>query len=348
MGNLGQREKYGLALVAVLIIAFIIYFAGIRQLQSQRIELENQRNELEARVAQLDALIQNNEAAEEAIKAIEEDIKVIEKTFIPTLNTHCIEQFVMKTFEDEGCVYLNKINSELITGDSIVLPDGNIANETLQIVRVTVQYATSDGFNISQYNATPNYMRADHEEILGLIEAQFDSTNSADQPFPYDETLPMVEYNAFIRGLKTIEETGVQVTGQPSTCVKLNKVEMESEGGYMLLTAEIDFYSANFVNRLSDANLDAPYITWNGVNVNSLSRTGAMGRRLLFLDQSTEWFATVMVNEDIQALDRPFATYWSNELFDDYIDLYGSVGPLLIPELYADEQVVLDDIVPEE
>ena len=325
MGNLGQREKYGLGLVAILIVAFIIYFAGIRSLQSQKDELEFRRQELNTQIATLEALKENNNKTQAQIDAITERIKEIEATFIPVLRTESIEQFIISTFEKAGCPYLNTIKSEIVVPDSIVLPNGQVSNDTLQIVRVTAQFATSDGFNVGQANMDPNF-RENPELALEYIDTLY--TDGVEEGL-YDSTAPMKEYDAFVSALKVIEKTGVPEgaeEGTGSTCVKINKVSMESEGGYMYLTVEIDFYSATLTDRLSEPEFEAPYVKWGGRT--DVPNFGVMGKRLVF-DENYEksyWYGVLMTTDDVINKDRPFAAYWSRDLFEISVGMNGNVG----------------------
>lgn len=323
MGNLGQREKYGLGLVAILIVAFIIYFAGIRSLQSQKDELEFRRQELNTQIATLEAMKENNDKTQAQIDAITNRIKEIETTFVPVLNTECIEQFVLNTFSDSK--YLNTIKSEIVVPDSIVLPNGQVSNDTLQIVRVTVQYATSDGYNEGQANMDPDFMN-NPEEALAIADELYGGTAPEGR---YNSNKPLEDYMNFIEGLKKIENTGIPEgaeEGTPSSCVKINKVSMESDGGYMLLTAEIDFYSASLTDRLSEPVLTAPYVDWTGRT--NVPNNGVMGRRLYFDENYVDsaWFGIVMATDDVINKDRPFAAYWSRDLFDIAVAAAGNVG----------------------
>lgn len=327
MGNLGQREKYGLGLVAILIVAFIIYFAGIRTLQNQKIDLEFRRTELNNQIATLEALKDNNNKTQAQIDAITETIKGIEATFIPVLNTESIEQFVISTFEQAGCPYLNTIKSEIVVPNAIVLPNGQVSKDTLQIVRVTAQFATSDGYNVGQYNMTPDFAADENAALVDEIVEQLYSGNP--DPANYDSTAPMVEYDAFVKGLKVIEKTGVPEgaeEGTASSCVKINKVSMESEGGYMLLTVEIDFYSASLTDRLSEPVLTAPYVKWNGRT--TVPNAGIMGERMIVDEKYADslWFRTQMPNDMIINNSRPFAAYWSRDLFDRMVGESPSVA----------------------
>lgn len=324
MGNLGQREKYGLGLVAILIVAFIIYFAGIRSLQNQKDELEFRRNELNTQIATLEALKENNNKTQAQIDAITNTIKDIESTFIPVLKTESIEQFVISTFEKAGCPYLNTIKSEIVVPDAIVLPNGQAANDSLQIVRITAQFSTTDGFNVPQYNMEPDFQHdsATVEEYIDMLYGDnIDSTI-------YDSTAPMVEYENFVKGLKVIEKTGVPEgaeEGTASTCVKINSVKMESEGGYMLLTVEIDFYSASLADRLSEPVLTAPYVEWTGRT--NVPNAGIMGRRFVFDEkyEDSAWYGMIMNSGDVVNKGRPFAAYWSRDLFDVSVAKNGNV-----------------------
>ncbi|MCQ2532176.1 MAG: hypothetical protein MJ093_05660 [Saccharofermentans sp.] len=345
MGNLGQREKYGIGLVAVLIVAFVIYFAGIRNLQAKKVELEIQRADLQTQIDTLQALKDNNDVTQANIKAITEEIKEIEKTFIPVLNTESIEQYVLKTFEENGVVYLNTVSTATVPTDNIILPNGAAASESLQVLRVKVQFATSDGFNFGQYNKTPDYMDfANREMVTELIDGQY----SGGEPMvPYNEKLPLDDYLAFIKAVKEIEKTGIPegaAEGTPSTCVKVNSISMESDGGYMLLTAEIDFYSAILSDRLSTPDFGAPYITWNGTPVSQIGTKGEMGRRLLFIESESDWNYIMLVESDAIHKDRPFAAYWSNQLFDQIVSESGDLAGVLLGGL--EEEVVPE--MPEE
>lgn len=349
MGNLGQREKYGLGLVVILIVAFIIYFAGIRNLQNQKVDLEIQRAELQSQIDTLQALKDNNAETQNNIKLVTEEIKELEKTFIPVINTEAVEQYVIKTFEDNGAIYLDSITSETVVAPTIVLPNGSAAKDKLQVLRVTVNYATTDGFNFGQYNQTPDYASYPIEEMEELIESQY----ASDEPmYAYDENAPLQDYLAFIRAVKAIEATGIPADspeGTPSTCVKVNSIQMKSEGGYMILTATIDFYSAVFSDRLSEPDMSAPYVTWNGTPVAQIGNDGEMGRRFIFLESDSDWNYIMMVDGEALAGERPFAAYWSKAIFTDTVNTNGLPATLLGAEAAGEApETPVDEVVVEE
>ena len=307
MGNLGAREKYGLMLLGVVAVVFVIYFFGIRNLDARYDELVAERTELQAQLDYYESLKAQNDETQAQIEQLKTEIAEVEGTFLPYICAESIEQYVLKTFEDAGCPYLVSVAAEDMTGDVVKLPDGSPASDSLLIKRITVQYSTTDGFNIPNYNRSTTVV-FDGAIDEGLVQEYLDQMfwHGADSIEGYDE---------FISALKTIE------SADPN-CVKVNSIKISCEGGYILMTAQIDFYSATFNDRVSEPDDSAPYVTWNGsTNINTAG--GFIGRPFLIEDPNSEWYMIIMTDEEATSGERPFSTYYSNAIFEELVNTNG-------------------------
>lgn len=318
MGNLGQREKYGVIAVIILIIMFGIYFFGIRKNQADEIELNAKVVDLQNKINYYDRLKSENEQTKSAIKEVESSIADLESKFIPVIRTENIERYVINKFMSSNVMYLNSISSENAPAERPTLPNGKQSNDALLLTKVTVEYSTTDGLLPGAYNMTGEAHindRTNPEAIAADLEA------SGLSPFTreYDWTAPEAEYNAFVSVLKQIE-------AENPDCIKISEVQVKSEGGYMLLSATINFYSALFTDRVSEPNVDTPYASWSGPAINSIGTDGFIGQRLLVdynCGTNTAWAGTIMFDKDATSGDRPFTTYYVHDLFVDLVDEYG-------------------------
>ena len=307
MGNLGAREKYGLMLLGVVAVVFVIYFFGIRNLDARYEELVAERTELQAQLDYYEALKAQNDATQAEIEALNTSISEVEETFLPFICAESIEQYVLQTFEDAGCPYLVSATAEDVTAEAVTLPDGSQASDALYIKRITVNYSTTDGFNIPSYNRNTTVV------FDGMIDEAL-LNEYLDQMY-WHGAESIEGYDEFLSALATIEQADPD-------CVKINEIAIKSEGGYILLTAVIDFYSATFNDRVSTPDTSAPYVTWAGsTNINTDG--GFIGYPFIVEDPNSDWFMVLMTDEDATAGTRPFAAYYSNAIFTNEVQNRG-------------------------
>ncbi|MCR5592285.1 MAG: hypothetical protein K6F79_00870 [Saccharofermentans sp.] len=312
MGNLGDRERYGVMFLAIVVVVFAIYFFGIRTLDGKYDELVVKRQELQDQLDYYESLKTQNAATQAQIDELKTNIAEVEGTFLPVICAESIEQYVLKTFEDAGCPYLVSVEAQDVAADAVTLPNGNIASDSLILKRIVVQYSTTDGFNI------PNYNRNTTVITNGVADEAL--WNEYISSMGWQGTAGIVGYNEFVNALKTIEAVDPD-------CIKINSISIKSEAGYILMTAEIDFYSATFNSRVSEPDMGAPYITWAGsTNINTTG--GHIGQPFIFDDPNSEWFMVLMTDQDAIAGDRPFATYYSNAIFREAVNSQTLAGVL--------------------
>ena len=84
MGNLGAREKYGLMLLGVVAVVFVIYFFGIRNLDARYDELVAERTELQAQLDYYESLKAQNDETQAQIEQLKTEIAEVEGTFLPS------------------------------------------------------------------------------------------------------------------------------------------------------------------------------------------------------------------------------------------------------------------------
>ena len=124
MNNLTAREKGFLYVVTLLIIVILAYFFGIRTLNNKYEEYKVQSQTLQERKAYLDQLRENNASMANEIEMLKTSCSEIELSFIDNLETECLQQYVLKTFEDAGCPYLMTVSSTDVGMTSVTYPDG--------------------------------------------------------------------------------------------------------------------------------------------------------------------------------------------------------------------------------
>jgi len=308
MGNIGKRERYYLMLLAIVLVVGLIYFFGIRNLGFKYDELVATRAQLQAQLDYYESLKTQNAETQTRINELKTDISAEEGRFLPYINTASIEQYVLKTFEDAGCPYLVSVTADDITPESVTLPDGTSATDSLLTKRIIVQYSTTDGFNMPEYNRSTRVIDENGEVNEAAFQSYVEQIawHGADSITGYDE---------FVTALQTIEAANPD-------CIKINSIGVTAEGGYMLLNAEIDFYSVTFRSRVSEANTDAPYITWAGES-NIDTEGGFIGRPFVVEDRNSEWFMVMMDDNDALQGSRPFATYYSRAIFEQAVRATG-------------------------
>ena len=330
MGNIGKREQYYLMLLGVVVVAVLIYFFGIRNLGAKHDELVNTRAQLEEQLAYYEALKTQNAETQAQIDQLKADIAEEESRFLPYICSESIEQYVLKTFENAGCPYLVRVTTSDEVPPSVSLPNGQAATDSLLDKRVIVQYCTTDGYNIPEYNRSTTVISngiIDEEAFNAYLDEMY--WHGADS---------RVGYNEFVNALRTLES-------ENPDCIKVNSISITSEGGYILLNAEIDFYSVTFNNRVSEGDTSAPYVTWAGdTNINTAG--GFIGYPFIVEDPNSDWFMIMMTDGDATTGQRPFATYYSNAIFIEEVRTSGLENVLELDGVGGGE--VPDDVIPEE
>ena len=321
MGNLGKRERYILILLGIAIVVLLIYYFGIRSLNGKYDELVATRSQLQAQLDYYEALKTQNDEALSQINQLKNDISDVEGRFLPYISSEAIEQYVLKTFEDAGCPYLVSVNAEDVAQQTVTLPDGTTASDRLIVKRIVVQYSTTDGYNIAEYNRSTSVV--DHAVIDDA------AWNAYLDEMYWHGSGSIVGYDEFISALETIE-------AENPDCIKINRIAITTEGGYTLLNAEIDFYSATFNYRVSEADTGAPYVSWAGAT--SFDTAGGfVGRPFVIDNPASEWFGVMMSDEEATTGDRAFSTYYSNAIFEQSVQNIGLAATLEIGEAPAPE-----------
>lgn len=312
MSNLSSREKAFIYVIGLLIIIVLGYFFGIRTVNNKRDEYEARLAELNARKAYLDQLMLDNEEVSKEIDALESSIKDVELSFIDNIDTECIEQYLLDTFEDKGCPYLSIAEAEEIECEPILLADGSTSADKLECLRVTLTYSTTDGFNVTQYNLNPDTTAlATDPTYQEAIAQQIPMIGS-----PEIIEAGRVGYDEFVTAVQAIAE-------ENPDCIKVSTIAVEDQVGFMLLTASIDFYGTSLTDRVSEDTSDAAYTSWNG-HTNVDTDAGFIGYPYIVTDENSLWYKCVNLDSAVgDLIDRPFAPYWANAAF---VTIYNNAG----------------------
>ena len=141
---------------------------------------------------------------------------------------------------------------------------------------------------------------------------------------------------------EVIEETD-------ENCIKITNIAVEEESGYLLMSATINFYSATFTNRVSEANTTAPYVSWNGM-VGIATDHGFIGLPFFVDDTGSEWYGTIMSDSEASETDRPFAAYYSAQTWANLVGEVGTYNALGLTEDIgvAGPGMSADDTTPDE
>jgi cell division protein FtsB len=298
MGNLSTREKAFIYVILLLLIIVAGYFLGIRNLNNQYNEYKTQLEQLTARKDYLDKLKLDIDATADEIKELDGLIEDKELSFIDKLDSECIEQYVMKTLEESGMPYMSSITCEDIACAPVNYPDGSAAPDSLQCLRVTIKYSTTDGYITPQYNLTPDFTGDDAGAIITALYIQQDESFAG----------PMVGYDEFIAALKKIAE-------ENPDCIKIYEVNVIQNAGFLDLNASIDFYGTNLANRVSTDDRTDAYTFWQG-DKNVDTAGGFIGFPYIVTDTNSLWYGIENPDEDCKMfIDRPFAAYWANAAY---------------------------------
>ncbi len=315
MGNLSAREKAFIYVMGLLIIIVLGYFFGIRTINKKYDQYVAQLDELNARKAYLDQLMLNNAEMDKEISNLETAIGDVELSFLDNIDTECIEQYLLDTFESKGCPYLKSVDAEEIQCNPVLLADGSTSADSLECVRITLKYSTTDGFNVTQYNLNPDTtaLATDPTAQETILEqaAQIGSQEIIDAgPQGYAQ---------FISALKAI-------AAENPDCIKIHEIKAEDQVGFMLLTASVDFYGTNLTDRVSTDTSTEPYTSWNG-HKNVDTDAGFIGYPYIVTDENSLWYKCINLDSSVTDLiDRPFAPYWANAAFTKVVSEAGGLS----------------------
>lgn len=313
MNNLSAREKTGIYVISLLILILLGYVLGIRTLNNKYDKLVGQYNELVARRDYLNQLKENVAQTTEEIKKINEAVSKVELSFIDKLENECLMQYVLKTFEDSGIPYMSDIKTDDVKCGAVTYADGTASPDVLQCTRVSVTYATTDGYIIPQYNLTP-------DTISKPAEGEKDAKSKAKEligKMGKDEYAEAKGYNEFLAALDKMSKDN-------PGCIKVTEVTATSKGGFFILTAAIDFYGTVLTNRVSVDDSKAAYTFWTGhTNVNTSG--GFIGFPYIVKNENSLWNGFVLDSFDAQT-ERPFAAYWANAAFATQVNSKGGLA----------------------
>ena len=299
MNNLTAREKGFMYVITLIIIVVLGYFFGIRNLNNKYEEYKTELQTLQERKAYLDQLRENNASMASEIELLKASCSELELSFIDEIETECIEQYVLKTFEDAGCPYLVSISASDIGMSSVTYPDGTISPDGLVCMQIGVTYVSTDGYTVTQYNRTPDFTNPN--TVAGTITDLRDQMGQGDYA-------KRKGYDEFISALKKIN------TENPG-CIKVDSLAVSQNGGGLKLTATINFYGANLRNRISVDDSKKPYTYWCGdKNVNT--KGGFIGFPYICDNPNSLWYGienTPFTGEGTESMQ--FAAYWATALF---------------------------------
>ena len=299
MNNLTAREKGFMYVITLLIIVVLGYFFGIRTLNNKYDEYKVQLQTLEDRKAQLDQMRINNDSMAQEIKYLKEQCSELELSFIDKLETECIEQYVLKTFEEAGCPFLTNCTATDVGMSGVSYPDGSASPDSLVCMQVSVTYVSTDGYTVTQYNRNPDFTPGSENPAIENVK----NTKLNMGKEPYNERKG---YDEFIAALK-------KINAENPKCIKVDNINATTVNGYMQLNAQISFYGTSLTNRISVDNSTAPYTSWSGAtNVDTAG--GFIGFPYVCDKEESLWYGVENPEMQITA-SKPFASYYANYLF---------------------------------
>lgn len=297
MKNLSLKEKVLMFVVVIVVGLLALYLLVIKPLNQASSDLKLQQITLQQTVAYYDSLKDENSDTSNQIQVLNDSISSIELDFLPELNTESIVQYVMNVFETNGCPYLSSVETSSVACNDVALPDGTFASDRMVVRRVTVTYSTTDGYCVPQYNGTPEYNTS--EDLAAAFEAMGTYGMSPEE---------IIGYSQFVTSLEEIERAN------PS-CIKISRIHVEDQlNGFMLLTADIDFYATSLVDRVSVPQVGLPYVDWSGATDVDCAG-GQIGIPLIVDNPASSWDGISLIVSESGWVDRPFATYFSSALF---------------------------------
>lgn len=306
MKNLSLKERFLLIAVGVALLIAIAYIGVIMPVNNK---IDEKRIELDKKIAldkQYDEIKKSNNELRIAIDETKADIEVIENSFFADTDIDVIENYVMNIFEQEGSYYLSNIESVDITPEDIYLPNGVIATEKLLVKRLSIEYATTDGYTIPEYNGRPVWI-----DPLDMETSTATLAGAIAQMGNYD----IVGYKEFVSGCEIISKA------HPN-CIKVHKLSIEdSKNGFLYLRAEVDIYSTMLGNsRLSQTNTpEQVALEWTGrakAEINCGS--GLIGMPIICWDEGSEWFmCQISYGELKEFRNRPASSWFSNAMLTE-------------------------------
>ncbi len=300
MNNLTAREKGFMYVITLLIIVVLGYFFGIRTLNNKYEEYKAQLQTLQERKAYLDQLRANNASMATEIELLKSSCAEIELSFIDELETECIEQYVLKTFEDAGCPFLMSVSSSDIGMPSVTYADGSSSKDGLVCMQILVNYSSTDGYTVTQYNRTPDFTPGAKTPVAETVETLSEQMGQG-------EYAKRKGYDEFLAALK-------KINAENPDCIKVSSIIAQESNGVMNLSATIDFYGVSLRNRLSVDDSKKPYTYWNG-DKNVDTKGGFIGFPYVCDNKNSLWYGVVNMNFEPGA-SKPFAAYWANALFE--------------------------------
>ncbi len=323
MNNLTAREKGFMYVITLLIIVVLGYFFGIRTLNNKYDEYKQELQTLQERKEYLDELRENNASMATEIELLKSSCADLELSFIDKLETECLEQYVLKTFETEGCPFLVSVGSSDVGMTSVSYPDGTTSPDGLVCTQISVTYSTTDGYTVTQYNRNPDFTAAvTDEELKATI---LDLSGKMGQE-PYAERKG---YNEFISALK-------KINAENPNCIKVDSITATDTNGFMTLNATINFYGTSLRNRLSVDDSKAPYTYWCG-DTNVDTKGGFIGFPYICDNEDSLWYGVVNMNLD-EMSSKPFAAYWADTLFNEQLEAEsGDIRKVLNAEKTTEE-----------
>ena len=299
MNNLTAREKGFMYVITLLIIVVLGYFFGIRTLNNKYDEYRAELQSLQERKAYLDQLRENNASMASEIEILKSSCSEIELSFIDRLETECIEQYVLKTFETAGCPFLTDISSGEVGMASVTYPDGTTCPDNVVCMQIAVSYTSTDGYTVTQYNRTPDF-------TPGAPTPAADTISDLSGQMGQGDYAKRKGYDEFIAALK-------KINSENTSRIKVSGLTATETNGYMTLTATINFYGTSLRNRISVDDSKAPYTYWCG-NTNVDTKGGFIGFPYVCDNENSLWYGVVNMSADFNAT-KPFAAYWANSLF---------------------------------
>ena len=310
MNNLSAREKTGIYVISLLILILLGYVLGIRTLNNKYDALEKQYNELVAKKEYLTKLKDNVAQTTEEIARLNESISKVELSFIDKLENECLMQYVLKTFEDNNIPYMSNVQTEDIKCPAVSYADGKTSPDTLQCTRISVIYATTDGYIIPQYNRTPDTTQKAEKDPKQTAKELINMMGK-------EEYAEQKGYNEFLKALEKMSKDN------PS-CIKVTNLDVVSQDGFFLMSASIDFYGTVLTNRVSVDTSKEPYTYWKG-DTNVDTSGGFIGFPYVVKNENSLWNGYIISNFDNKTA-RPFAAYWANAAFIQKFNDKGTVA----------------------
>ena len=305
MNNLTAREKGFMYVITLLIIVVLGYFFGVRTLNNKYEEYKQQLAALEQRKAYLDQIRANNALMDAEIKLLKEECEKLELSFIDKIETETIEQYVLDTFEKAGCPYLTDVSATDAGMPAVTYADGTASPDGLVCLQVIVTYVTTDGYTPTQYNRKPDLtVGAETPASQTALDMKNQFGKKAEDG-SYDFT-QRKGYDEFLKAVKAIN-------AENPDCIKVNSITATDADGYMILTAQINFYGTSLRNRLSVDDSKAPYTYWSG-NTTIDTKGGFIGFPYVCDNEDSLWYGVENLNANAVS-DKPFASYYANYLF---------------------------------